>query len=115
MRILITFILSFSILACPDYQRLKSGSAAPCNGHFFNDSTELSIRKDVRDNKLLKKQVTLKDLQINQLTEDRDNWKKEANKQSKVSHNKDSDLTKGFVGGIGLTLLVMFLGKKVSK
>lgn len=110
LTLLLTLIISLTATAqvCPNHQLLKSGDLAPCNGHFFNNETEQSIRKDVRDGELRKKQIQLKDLQIKQLSEDRNMWADEAHKQAKARHELDSDLTKGVLGGIALTLLVMF-------
>lgn len=118
MRILTYLILltfTTQALACPDYKRLTSGESAPCNGHFFNDQMEKSIRKDVRDNQIRKEQIELKDLQIKELSEDRNNWKKTAEKQAEISRSKDSDFKLGVAAGIGLTLLVIFATGQVSK
>lgn len=114
MRILIITlsILSLSVNACPKYKKQVTGDKAPCDGYFFNLETEKRIRKDVRDNELRKEQIKLKDLQIKKITQDRDDWKSEAKKQSEASHSKDSDLTKGFLGGIALSVLLMFGVKK---
>lgn len=112
---LLALTLSSAALACPNHIRLKVGDQAPCSGHFFNDITEQRIRKDVRDNQLRKKQVELKKLQIQKMTEDRDDWKRESEKQSKARHEMGSDLTKGFLSGIGLTLIVIFVSGRISK
>lgn len=110
MRILIALILvmTLPVHACPDYQRMKAGNQAPCDGHFFNNDTESRIRKEVRDNELRKQQIELKDLQLQSITKDRDGWKEQAEKQAEVSHSKDNDLTKGFWYGVGLSVLIMF-------
>lgn len=111
MRVLIALILVMTLplaQACPDYLRMQTGTKAPCSGHFFNDATEVHIRKDVRDNELRRQQIELKDLQLKSVTDDRNGWKEEAEKQAQVSHSKDSDLTKGFIYGVGLSILIMF-------
>jgi hypothetical protein len=117
MHLLITTLLTLSITvnACPDYKPLNQGDPAPCQGHFFNNTTEKRIRKDIRDGKLREQQIKLRDLQVKELKKDRDNWKEEARKQSEVSHSKDGDLTKGFLYGIGLTLAILFGVNQVSK
>lgn len=114
---LIALLLTFTLTAaaCPDYQPLKAGDKSPCDGHFFNNQTENSIRKDIRDYKLTQKQIELKDLQLRELEQDRDKWAKEAHNQAKARHEQDNDMTYGVIAGIGLTLAVMFGVGQVSK
>lgn len=113
LTLLLTFTLSFQSFACPNHLSLEKGEQAPCEGHFFNNDTEKRIRKDVRDNELRKQEIELKDLQVEQLKEDRERWKEEAEYQSKARHERDGDLTKGFMYGIGLTLAILFGAKQV--
>lgn len=118
MRFLITLLLTLSFTAhaaCPAFKMVQGGELVPCNGVFLNQETNELVKKDLRDNELRKKQLTLKDLQIKQITVDRNNWKGEATKQAEVSHSKDNDIWKGFFGGLGLTLLVMFATGQASK
>lgn len=115
ITLLLTFTLSFQALACPSHLRMEEGSVAPCDGHFFNDETEQSIRKDVRDNELRKEQLKLKDLQVDALEEDRDKWKAEAENQAEARHEMDGDLTKGLLYGIGITLLVILATGQAQK
>lgn len=116
MRILITLLLTFSFTAnaCPSYEKMATGSKAKCEGYFFNNSAEAKIRKDVRDNQLRKKQIELKDLQLKELKSDRDKWKEEAYKQSKVSHSKDNDLTKGMIYGAGIAMFLIFAAGSIK-
>jgi len=118
MKLLITFLLTFTLIisasaTCPDHLRLQKGDSAPCKGHFFNDEMEKSIRKDVRDNEIREQKIELKNLQINQLKEDRNRWKEEAEHQAEVRHEMDGDLTKGLIYGVSLTLAVLFGASKV--
>lgn len=117
-----TLILAFFILiqptqalSCPSHKSISAGEQAPCSGHFFNNETELRIRKDVRDNQLRKEQLELKDLQLSKITDDRDNWKVEAQKQAKLNRGKDSDMRNGIIAGVVMTLAVMFAVQKVGK
>lgn len=115
ITILLVLLLSAQSLACPSHKRVTKGDVIECPGHFFNDNTESQIRKDVRDNELRKEQIKLKDFQIKTLSKDRDEWKEEAGNQSEARHKMDSDLTKGFLGGVGLTILIIFAAGRVSK
>lgn len=115
ITLLLILTLSSQALACPHHLRMEEGSIAPCSGHFFNDETEQSIRKDVRDNEIRKEQLRLKDLQVNTLKEDRDRWKDEAENQAEARHKMDGDLTKGLLYGIGITLLVILATGQAQK
>lgn len=110
MRYLITLalFLSLSAHACPTYQKLNIGDKAPCQGHFFNDVMEKTLRRDVRDLNIKTQQLELKDLQLKSIVQDRNKWKDEAIHQSEVSKSKDSDLTKGVLYGVGATILIIF-------
>lgn len=108
ITLLITLLLIQSVQACPDYKHMETGDPAPCSGVFLNQPTNDAVRKDLRNGELRKKQIELKDLQISELSNDRDKWAKEAHKQAKVRHSQSNDLRNGFIVGIGLTLLVMF-------
>lgn len=115
LTLLLTLLISTQALACPAYQLVKAGDQAPCTGIFLNQSTNDRVKKDLRDNELRKKQIELKDLQISELSTDRDGWKKEAEKQAKISKSKDGDLKKGVVTGVVLTLVAIFASRQVVK
>lgn len=115
LTFLLSLLFSVQALPCPSYKSISPGEQAPCKGIFFNEETELRIRKDIRDNQLRKEQLELKDLQVNLLQADRDNWKIEAEKQAKLKRSKDSDMKIGIVAGVVMTLAVMFAVRRVSK
>ena len=115
LTILLTLSISFQALACPSYQMVKTGDQAPCEGLFLNQSTNDKVKKDLRDNELRKKQLELKDLQLRELSKDRDDWKVEAEKQAKARHKKDSDMKKGLIYGVAVTLAAIFAVRQVSK
>lgn len=115
LTFLLSLLFSVQALPCPAHKSISAGEQAPCNGHFFNEETELRIRKDVRDNELRKEQLELKDLQVNLLQADRDNWKVEAEKQAKLKRSKDSDMKVGIVAGVVMTLAIMFTARQVGK
>lgn len=115
LTFLLALLFSTQALSCPPHKSVSAGDVVPCKGHFFNEPTELRIRTDVRDNELRKKQIELKDLQINQLSTDRDNWKVEAQKQAKLNRSKDNDLRNGVIAGVVMTLSVMFAARQVGK
>ena len=115
LTILLTLSISLQALACPSYQMVKIGDQVPCDGLFLNQSTNDRVKKDLRDNELRKKQLELKDLQLSELSKDRDGWKVEAEKQAKARHKKDSDMKKGLIYGVALTLTTIFAVRKVTK
>jgi len=117
MKLLTSILLTFTLTvqACPSYEHMEQGSEAQCEGFFFNMKTNDRIKKDVRDNQLRKKQIELKDLQLNEITSDRNKWIKEAHNQAKARYQKKNDLRNGFLGGIGLTLALVFALGRVSK
>ena len=115
---LLTLLLTFTITVsatCPPHKSLKAGEPAPCSGHFLNQSTNEAVKKDLRDYKLTLKQLSISQGMVRDLEQDRDKWSEEAHKQAKARHSMDSDLTKGFLAGIGLTLAVMFGVGQVSR
>lgn len=118
MYTVIILILTFCLSAnatCPDFKMVMGGDIVPCSGIFLNQKTNDLVKKDLRDNEIRKKQLSLKDLQITELKKDRDNWAKEADKQAKARHEQGNDLRNGFLAGIGITLAIMFGVRQVSK
>lgn len=115
LTLLLSLLFSLQALPCPPHKSVSAGESVPCKGHFFNDDMEKRIRTDVRDNELRKKQIELKDLQINQLSTDRENWKVEAQKQAKLNRSKDNDMRNGVIAGVVMTLAVMFAVRQVGK
>lgn len=118
MRILtttLTLLISLQSIACPMHKSISAGEPAPCDGHFLNNQANEYVKRDLRDNELRKKQIELKDLQINELSKDRDNWKVEAEKQARLKHSGDNDLRNGVIAGVVMTLAVMFAVQKVGK
>jgi hypothetical protein len=118
MRIIIfitALLISVQTLACPSYQLVDNGDKVPCKGLFLNQSTNEYVKKDLRDNEIRKKQIELKDLQLTEITTDRDNWKSEASKQAELRHRKDNNLRNGMLIGAAAALLSIFLVKKASE
>jgi hypothetical protein len=115
LTILLTLSISLQALACPSYKMVEAEEPSPCKGLFLNQSTNDQVKKDLRDNELRKKQIELKDLQLTEITSDRNSWKSEAKKQSELSHRKDNDMRNGIIAGVGLTLLSIFLVRQVDK
>ena len=113
--ILITFLLPLKVLACPSYKMVVEGELSPCNGLFLNEAANEQVKTDLRDNELRKRQLELKDLQIVEITKDREGWKTEAGKQAKLNHSKDSDLRNGILLGVLSTIAIMFASQKISK
>lgn len=114
LTLLLTLFISTHALACPSHLKVSEGDSVPCSGMFFNDSMELSLRKDVRDNELRKKQIELKDLQIEELSNDRDKWAKSAHIQAKARHDQDNDFRNGAIVGVGLTVLSIFAAGQIK-
>lgn len=115
ITLLLSLLLSTQALSCPPHKSVAAGDVVPCNGVFLRKDIEERVKIDVRDNELRKKQIELKDLQINQLSTDRDNWKVEAQKQAKLNRSKDNDMRNGVIAGVVMTLAVMFAARQVGK
>ena len=113
--LLLTLTLSTQVLACPAYKLVTAGDEVPCKGVFLNQTINDKVKRDLTDNEIRKKQIELKDLQINQLSTDRDNWKVEAQKQAKLNRSKDNDMRNGVIAGVVMTLAVMFAARQVGK
>ena len=112
--ITLLLILPITVQACPKHQLLIAGDIAPCSGHFFNNDLETSIRKDVHSNKLRKKQIELKDLQIRMIITDRDNWKAESMNQAKARHELKNDFRNGAIVGGTLAFLAVYLAGSIK-
>jgi hypothetical protein len=115
LAILFALLFASKSIACPAYQLVKAGDPTPCQGVFLNQSTNDRVKRDLTDNEIRKKQIELKDLQIQELSTDRENWKVEAEKQAKISRSKDSDMKKGAAAGVIMTLVAIFLIRQVDK
>lgn len=115
LTFLLTLTLSTQALACPAYKLVESGGESPCKGVFLNQDTNDKVKRDLTDNEIRKKQIELKDLQINELSTDRESWKVEAEKQAEVSRSKDGDLKKGVIAGVVLTVVAIIIAGQVKK
>ena len=115
LALILTLSISLQALACPAYKMMEGGDLAPCAGIFLNQSTNDQVKKDLRNNELRRQQLELRDLQVTELTHDRDAWKSEAEDQAKLRHKSSNDLRNGVLSGIGLTLLVIFAAGQVNK
>lgn len=115
--IITTFIFSSLSLSadCPSHIPMNTGGIAPCRGMFLNDDLNESVKKDLRDNEIRKKQIELKDLQIQELSKDRDKWAKEAENQAKARHASDGDLRKGIIYGVLGTVVAILGARALSK
>ena len=111
----LTLTLSTQALACPAYKLVTAGDEAPCKGVFLNQAINDKVKRDLTDNDIRKKQIELKDLQINQLSTDREAWKVEAEKQAEVSRSKDGDLKKGVIAGVLLMVVAIIVAGQVKK
>lgn len=115
LTLLLTLTLSTQALACPAYKLVTVGDEVPCKGVFLNQTTNEKVKRDLTDNEIRKKQIELKDLQINQLSTDREAWKVEAEKQAEVSRSKDGDLKRGVIAGVVLTVVAIIVAGQVKK
>lgn len=117
MRILALFILiqSLSTHACPSYKQVQTGESAPCSGYFFNPAAEKKIRDEVQASGLKTKQIELKDLQIDRLTTDSEEWQAQAKKQAELAKDREGDFKNGMIWGVAGTILSILLIKQVSK
>lgn len=115
LTLLLTFTLSTQALACPAYKLVTAGDQSPCKGVFLNQDTNDRVKRDLTDNEIRKKQIELKDLQINELSTDREDWKREAENQAEVSRSKDGDLKKGIIAGVILTVVAIIVAGQVKK
>lgn len=115
LTLLLTLTLSTQALACPAYKLVTAGDEAPCKGVFLNQTINEKVKRDLTDNEIRKKQIELKDLQINELSTDREAWKVEAEKQAEVSRSKDGDLKRGVIAGVVLTVVAIIVAGQVKK
>lgn len=113
--VLIIMILSTEAMACPPYILMNPKDIAPCQGIFLNKAVNEQVKKDLRDNEIRKKQIELKDLQIVEITSDREGWKTEANKQSNLNHSKDNDLRNGVIVGVLSTIALILVSQRFTK
>jgi hypothetical protein len=114
--LLITLLSTQAIAqSCPPYRIVKAGESTPCSGVFLNQSINEQVKIDLRDNELRRQQIELKDLQLTEITQDREGWKIEADKQAKLNHSKDNNLRNGIVVGVLTTIAIMFAVQKVGK
>lgn len=116
---LLALIFASNALACPNHVRLQASEPAPCNGHFFNDKSELRIRQNysVMEGRIqnLEKSLELKDLAIERKVKESEEWQAESFKQAKVAADREDDFQKGVYTGVGGALLFYLLMSIVQK
>lgn len=122
-------LLNYTFANCDKpVTKLDKGQEAPCSGYIFSPDKELEVRTEVEENKLLKKEVELKDKKIERLeklTFESDKiieleqnktelWKTKAEDTTKkLIEANNSNITKDVVlvlTGIGITAGSVLLG-----
>lgn len=110
---LLALIFASNALACPNHLRLQAQQPAPCNGHFFNDKSELRIRQNysMMEGRIqnLEKSLELKDLAIERKVKESEEWQAESFRQAKVAADREDDFQKGVWMGVGGSILVFLL------
>ena len=117
MRILALLLLiqSISTYACPSYKRVQAGEIVPCSGYFFNPDAEKKIRDEIQASEIKSKQIELKDLQIDRLSTDSEEWQSQAKRQAELAKDREDDFKNGVIWGVAGTILGILLIKQVSK
>jgi len=110
---LLALIFASNAFACPNHLRVGAGTPAPCNGHFFNDKSELKIRTEltIQEKRIenLEQSLKLKDLAIEAKMSESELWASEARKQAKLAASRENDFRNGVYMGIGGTILLYLL------
>jgi len=121
LRILLTFLLTISLAygACPTFQRVNQGDPAPCNGAFFNTKAEKKLKdshsKLTKQNEVLKGNLKLSDLQVQNREEKSKIWQKEAQRQAEERMKLMGNLRTGIIIGVSGTILVFFVNSLIIK
>ena len=121
LRILLTFMITTSLAygACPTFQRVNQGDPAPCNGAFFNTKAEKKLKaahsKLTQQNKILKDNLKLSDLQVQNREEKTKIWKAEAQRQAEERMKLMGNLRMGIIIGVSGTILVFVVNSLIIK
>jgi hypothetical protein len=103
---------TLTLADCPKYQRVNSGTPAPCDGVFFNNQAE---QKLANDRAKLERDLSLTELQVQNRDQKALIWEAEAKRQADLRKDMEWDYKKGMFVGIAGSILMFFVTSAAIK